>query len=236
MSNSSSEQQPGPPGNDAEVFARLADVPLAAMDELIERIRSAYGDLNRLQGHPYWGDLVLHQGAALRALGEARDCLDQFRAEAVGARNTELGITVLTAVIAGERRFAMTASQKSALIDQVLKPEEPERARMLFLWDRPLESDDGVQPYEQIRLVTSGEAELGALNFVSETDDGELRSWQTRNGKPSDVRLRFDLGSPLTFPADSALPLTELRTALEEFAETGQRPDRVQWQSARWVS
>ena len=83
---------------------------------------------------------------------------------------------------------------------------------------------------------TDGESELGVLNFTEESDEGELRSWHTLNPQPVEdgPTLRFDGGSPLTFPRDSLLPLADLRNALIAFGAEGERPDSVQWQQARW--
>ena len=77
MSNPSPES--GPTEQPAVVFARLADVPLDALDKLIETTHAVYDDLNKVLGHPYWGDLVFHQGAAVKALREARVCMEGLR-------------------------------------------------------------------------------------------------------------------------------------------------------------
>lgn len=218
------------------MFARLADVPLDAVDKLIESTNSVYADLNKIFGHPYWGDLVLHQGAAIGALKEARECLDALRAEAVGARNTELGITVATGVIDGERHYAHTADDKAALINRMLRPKTPGRASHLYVWDRPHESEDAAGPYQQIRVVTNAESEVGVMNFTEETEDGELRSWHTLNESPLPEApvLRFDVGSALMFPRSSVLGFAELRAGLLEFSRAGERPETVPWQQARW--
>jgi hypothetical protein len=237
MSNPPAQDEPGPLDPHAMVFARLADVPLDVVDKLIETTQAVYADLNRVHGHPYWADLVLHQGAAMRALNEARECLDALRAEAVGARNNELGITVATAVIDGERHYAQTEGEKTKLVDRVLRPENPARACHLYVWDRPYENDELAGPYTQVRIVTDSESELGVLNFTEETEEGELRSWHTFNPEPAadPPILRFDAGSPLTFPHDSLLPFADLRRALIDFGQQGQRPETVRWQQARWA-
>ncbi|RCW40432.1 immunity protein Imm1 of predicted polymorphic toxin system [Halopolyspora algeriensis] len=236
MSNPLSQDESGPREPSAEVFARLADVPLESIDKLIETTESAYTDLNKVRGHPYWGDLVLQQSAALRALNEARDGLDGLRAEAIGARNTELGITVTTAVIDGKTHCAERDDEKPSLVDRLLRPEQPGRAGHLYVWDRPYDNDRSGGPYQQIRVVTAAEEELGVLNYTEETEEGELLSWHTYTPRPPDGApvLRFDAGSPLAFPRDAVLPLPELRAALSEFTRTGLRPESVQWQRARW--
>lgn len=218
------------------MFARLTDVPLDAVDKLVESTNAVYDDLNKVFGHPYWGDLVLHQGAAIAALKEARECLDALRAEAVGARNTELGITVATAVVDGERYYAHAEDDKAALVERVLRPQTPGRASHLYVWDRPHEHEDAPGPYEQVRIVTDAEAEVGVLNFTSETEDGELRSWHTfsESPLPDAPVLRFDVGSALMFPRDSVVPFSVLRAGLLEFTRAGERPTSVPWQQARW--
>lgn len=219
----------------AVVFARLADVPLDAVDKLIETTQAVYDDLNKVTGHPYWGHLVFHQGAALRAMHEARDSLLGLRAEATGARNTELGVTVTTAVVDGGRHYAYTSADKASLVDQVLSTPGP-RARHLYVWDRPYEDEDGPEPAVQLRVVVDTDAEVGALNYTEEIDDGELASWQPQTSQPvaEAPRLRFDAGSALQFPRDAVLPFRQLRSALDEFVRTGQRPEAVTWQTARW--
>lgn len=235
MSNPASYDESAAP-NFAEVFARLTDVPLDQVDKIIETTEAVFADLNTVMGHPYWGDLVFHQGAALRALREAREELDAFRAEAVGAHNTELGVTVATAVIDGESRHARTEEEKRDLVERVLRPRKQGRACHLYLWDRPYQQDVEPGPSSQIRVVTAVDDEVGVLNYTEETEDGELGSWQTYTADPpADVpALRFDLGSPLTFPRSSVLGFGELRAALDEFLRTGECPERVSWQQARW--
>jgi hypothetical protein len=236
MSNPAQDEPPGPLEPPAAVFARLSDVPLDVLDKLIETTEGGYADLNQVRGHPYWGGLVLHQGAALRALREARECLDALRGEAVGARNTELGVTVATAVVDGERHYAETGDGKAKLVERVLRPRDPATACHFYVWDRPYEDDQVPGPYTQIRIVTDRDTEVGVLNFTEESEDGELCSWHTCNPRPlaDGPTLRFDAGSPLTFPRDSLLPFADLRHALLAFGQDGLRPDRVSWQQARW--
>lgn len=236
MSNPAADNELPPPEQPAVVFIRLTDVPLDALGKLIEITEGGYADLNQVRGHPYWGGLVLHQGAALKALREAWQCLDALRGEAVGARNTELGVTVATAVIDGERHYAETTGDKRKLIEGVLRPQDPARACHMFVWDRPYDDDQVAGPYTQVRIVTDRESELGVLNFTEESEQGELSSWHTLNSRPvaDGPTLRFDGGSPLTFPSDSLLPLADLRDALVAFSADGARPDSVRWQQARW--
>ncbi|GAA0514710.1 hypothetical protein GCM10011581_36040 [Saccharopolyspora subtropica] len=225
----------GPLEPPAVVFARLADVPLDALDKLLETTHAVYDDLNRVLGHPYWADLVYHQGAAIKALKEARVSLEGLRAEAIGARNTELGITVTTAVVDGERHYAQTEDDKAALVDRVLRPQQP-GACHLYVWDRPHVDPEAPGPYVQMRIVTDTEAEVGVLNFTEESEDGEMQSWHTLNPQPlpEAPALRFDAGSTLRFPRNAVLPFRDLRAALDEFTRTGQRPEAVRWQPARW--
>lgn len=228
--------QDGPVEPLAVVFARLSDVPLDQVDKLIEATGAVYGELNKIHGHPYWGELVLHQGAAIKALREARECLDALRSEAVGARNTELGVTVATAVVDGERHYATTSDDKASLVEKVLRPPTAGRAAHLYVWDRPYESDEIAGPYQQLRIVTDADAEVGVLNYTEESEEGDLTSWHTRNPAPlADApKLRFDAGSALLFPKDSVLPFRDLRAGLLGYVVDGSRPDAVQWQQARW--
>ncbi|MER7078791.1 Immunity protein Imm1 [Saccharopolyspora kobensis] len=234
MSNPA-QVEPGPLEPPAVVFARLADVPVDALDKLIEATHEVYDDLNKVLGHPYWGDLVYHQGAAMKALKEARICLEGLRSEAVGARNTELGVTVTTAVVGGERFYAQTEDDRAELVDKVLRPPQPGAAH-LYVWDRPHRDPEAPGPYLQVRIVTDPEEEVGVLNFTEESEDGEMTSWHTLNPEPSPEApaLPFDAGSTLKFPRNAVLPFRELRAALDEFTRTGQRPEAVQWQTARW--
>ena len=219
----------------AEVFARLAEVPLDDVDKLIELTEAAYADLNQVRGHDYWGDLVLRQGAAVRALRQARESFEALRDEAVGARNTELGVLVATGVLGGERRYAASDESKAQLIDWLLAADGG-AASHLFVWDRPYEDEDVAGPYRQIRAVVEAESRLGALVFTEEGDDGDLASWHTKaselvTGAPT---LRFDVGSALVFPDDAVVRWDVVRSGLEEFARTGIKPGSVEWQQARW--
>lgn len=236
MSNPPSHDESAAAEPPATVFARLTEVPLDLVDKVIEATESSYSDLNKVREHPYWGDLVLQQGAAVRALKQAREGLDALRAEAVGARNAELGITVATAVVDGHRSYAHERRDKPALVDALLRPSRPGSACHLYAWDRPYDNEELPGPYQQLRVVTAVDDGLGVLNFTEETEDGELRSWHTHNPDPPSEApvLSFDLGSPLTFPKDALLPLEQIRSALTEFAEEGLRPASVQWQQARW--
>lgn len=206
------------------------------MDKLIATTEAVYADLNQVRGHPYWGDLVLQQGAAVRAMKEARESLEAFRAEAIGARNTELGITVATGVVDGQRHYAQTGDDKQALVGRVMRPQKARSACHLYVWDRPYDNEAAPGPYQQIRAVTDVEEQVGVLNFTEETEDGELHSWHTLNPEPiaGAPVLKFDVGSALAFPRDAVLRWDDLRDALAEFASTGLRPERVQWQKARW--
>lgn len=218
------------------VFARMADVPLDVVDKLLETTQGVYDDLNKVFGHSYWGDLVLHQGAAMRALNEARECLDALRSTAVGARNTELGILVGTVLVDGDRRYAHSEDDKRALVERALRPQEPARARHLYAWDRPYEDEEIPGPYQRIRLLTDPESEVGVLNYTEETEDGELHSWHSLNPRPLSEApvLRFDAGSALTFPRDCVIGFDELTPALTEFLRDGTCPTSVRWQQARW--
>lgn len=236
MSNPPSHDESTSAEPPADVFARLTEVPLDLVDKVIEATESSYTDLNKVRDHPYWGDVVLRQGAAVRALREAREELDALRSEAVGARNTELGITVATGVGDGERSYANDRRDKSALVDSLLRPRREGSACHLYVWDRPYENEELPGPYQQIRVVTAVDDGVGVLNLSEETEDGELRSWHSHNPDPPAEApvLRFDAGSPLTFPKDAVLPLERVRAALAEFADTGLRPTTVEWQQARW--
>ena len=236
MSNPPSQDEPGPREPCATVFARMVDVPIDAVDKLIATTEAVYADLNQVLGHPYWGDLVLQQGAAVRAMKEARESLEAFRSEAIGARNTELGITVATGVVDGQRHYAQTGDDKQALVDRVMRPQKAQSACHLYVWDRPYDNEAAPGPYQQIRVVTDVEEQVGVLNFTEEAEDGELHSWHTLNPEPiaGAPVLKFDAGSALAFPRDAVLSWDDLRAALAEFTGAGLRPERVQWQKARW--
>ncbi|QGK69758.1 hypothetical protein GIY23_09710 [Allosaccharopolyspora coralli] len=219
----------------AEIFARLADVPLDEVDKVIGRTEDAYADLNGVRGHDYWGDLVLRQGAAVRALREAREALAALQAEAVGARNAELGVLVATGVLDGQRRYAHDDTSKAELVDWLLSAEGG-RASVLHVWDRPHVDDESAGPYLQIRAVVDAETRCGALVFTEEGDDGELTSWHTHAPLPlpSSPELRFDAGSALIFPGNAVVSWEAVRSGLAEFARTGACPESVSWQAARW--
>lgn len=232
---SESVQEPAPSEPVSDVFARLADTPLELIDKLIEVTESTYTDLNKVRDNAYWGDLVFHQGAALRSLKQARAELDDFSSQALGARNTEIGVSVVTAVIDGNRHYAEKTEDKAALVDGMLAPDDPATACHLYVWDRPYDGQRA-GPYQQIRVVTAAVEQLGVLNYTEESEDGELQSWHTYSATPSAdaPQLRFDRASALTFPRNSLLPTEQLRAALNEFVRTAALPEAVAWQQARW--
>jgi hypothetical protein len=60
----------------------------------------------------------------------------------------------------------------------------------------------------------------------------DLYAWITHNPRPAPdaSELLFDPEAGTNYPAGAAIPVNQLRTAIEEYLQTGERPTCVQWQ------
>lgn len=80
-------------------------------------------------------------------------------------------------------------------------------------------------------LAVDPEAGYGAIRWIGITVE-DTGPYVTHNSEAEpEVELLTDGGTPHYFPRSAALPLSDIRNALLEFASNGKRPECVQWQS-----
>jgi hypothetical protein len=77
-------------------------------------------------------------------------------------------------------------------------------------------------------LVTTVSNGWGAAYFRNP----DLEAWITRNPQAPDrvPELLFDPEGGTNYPANAAVPVDQLRQAIEEYLDTGERPTCVAWQ------
>ncbi|MFI0468399.1 Imm1 family immunity protein [Saccharopolyspora sp. 5N102] len=150
-------------------------------------------------------------------------------------------MTVVTAVIDNQLRYARTDAEVSSLILAALA-EQHDWATLFYVWDRPCrESDDGSlheYPGNQLRLDADPDSGWGALNYVNTAEESEPPGvWNSLNPAPSQdaPTIWFDPGTPTAFPASAVLPIAHVRDAVSEFCLTAKRPHCVQWQPGHWI-
>ncbi|MCI2418825.1 Imm1 family immunity protein [Saccharopolyspora sp. K220] len=149
-------------------------------------------------------------------------------------------MTVVTAIIDNQHRYARTGEEVNSLIlTAVAEPHD--WATLFYVWDRPCrESDDGSlheYPTNQLRLDTEPDAGWGALNYVDTAGRPDAPGvWNSLNPEPPRFAptIWFDPGTPTAFPESAVLPIERVRAALTEFCRTGKRPTCIQWQDGRW--
>jgi Immunity protein Imm1 len=148
--------------------------------------------------------------------------------------------------------YAYDAAGRARLVEAVFgldlrHPNLPAK-RQIYAWDRPCRSDfvfseqygfrswhsegESQYPNQCLRLVIEPGHRFGALHYYGPTATGDDGIWVTRTPNPAttDEPFYFDSEGDVEFPADSLLPLTELRPIVAEHVETGVRPECVDWQ------
>jgi hypothetical protein len=83
-------------------------------------------------------------------------------------------------------------------------------------------------------LVVTVHRGWGAAYYREHDDAGQGWAWITRNPRPSAEvpDLLFDPEAGANYPADAAIPVSQLRRAIEEYLRTGERPTCVEWKEA----
>ena len=122
-----------------------------------------------------------------------------------------------------------TPADVDALVDALLAQTWENRTAALYHMDRPTTDLD--LPDHEFHVAVDPDTHTGALRYMGEWQ-GQGGTWfsQGDNGRTG-VVLHFFMGSDNEWPADSAIPLDAVRTAVKEFLATaGQRPTNVAWQ------
>ncbi len=88
-------------------------------------------------------------------------------------------------------------------------------------------------------LVVTVNRGWGALYYRDRDEMGRLRAAITHTPQPSldAPDLLYDPEAAATFPLDAAISADQLRLAIREYLDTGQRPTCVHWQQPdRWLT
>jgi immunity protein Imm1 of predicted polymorphic toxin system len=132
-----------------------------------------------------------------------------------------------------------TRSGLEEVLAYVLEHEQPHPPQIIAR-ERPK-----VGPRNQadtlIKVDFAFSKRMGALLFVSpeswqEPEEGDTSTgiYVTRGESPgaSTPALYIDKATKTLFPADAAIPFDRVLAALEEFRQTGERPNCVDWQES----
>ena len=127
------------------------------------------------------------------------------------------------------RRRVFDAGDFDQLVEEVLVDGGGVVQRAIYAQDMTIQHPRGWVP-DTVLVVTTCE-DWGALYFRSH----EARNtWISHNARPpADAPvLVFDEQAPASFPEDAVIPVDQIRAALREYLETGQRPTRVAWRES----
>jgi hypothetical protein len=122
-----------------------------------------------------------------------------------------------------------TPADVDALIDALLEQTWENETAALFHLDHPV-NEHGL-PDHEFFVVVDSETHTGALRYCGRWQ-GQGGTWfsQGDNGRTGIV-LHLYMESDNEWPADSEIPLDDVRTAVKEFLTTaGQRPTNITWQ------
>lgn len=141
---------------------------------------------------------------------------------------------------ANEPVVVTSSSELKELLEYVLAHKQPHPAQIVAR-ERPK-----VGPYDEpdtlIKIAVASPERLGALLFLStqsweQPADGDTSTgvYASRGEQPTSASptLYVDNDTKNPFPADAALPIDRIFTALEEFRHTGERPTCVDWQESQ---
>ncbi|HEX5493987.1 MAG TPA: Imm1 family immunity protein [Mycobacteriales bacterium] len=125
-----------------------------------------------------------------------------------------------------------TPSDVGALVDALLAETWENRTAALHHLDHPVNALG--LPGHEFHVAAAPETRTGALRYAG-LWRGKGGTWFSRgNSGRSGTVLHFYMGSDNEFPADSEIPLDEVRAAIKEFLATaGQRPTSVTSQPLR---
>lgn len=117
------------------------------------------------------------------------------------------------------------------LIDEILRLDHKDWETVLFVGDAEFhQSKAGPYPDQQMRVSARPSSGYAALNH---TDNTDLRltianSYNARRSLP-DIYLVFNGETGSVFPRASAIPIADVRNALDEWLRTRSRPTGIEW-------
>lgn len=122
-----------------------------------------------------------------------------------------------------------TVADMDALIDALLAESRENNTAVMYHLGRPFNAA-GV-PDHELRIAVIPKSQTGALRYMGFFDkNGGTCFSQGDTGKTGEV-LHYYMGHDEEFPADSEIPLADIRTAAREFLiTTGARPTAIRWQ------
>jgi len=149
------------------------------------------------------------------------------------------GLVVLSGVSGGVARpwhRASTTDDKREMVFRLLG--EPEGHVLFYAWDRPAGAPHDGYPAHQLKVVYR--AGYGAAHFTNnDPGGGPVGAWLAHTASPPTAvpAPTYDPWDPtrVSIPADALLTIDALGAVAIEYAETGQRPARVDWTPVGFV-
>ncbi|MEU4197673.1 Imm1 family immunity protein [Kribbella sp. NPDC026611] len=119
-----------------------------------------------------------------------------------------------------------TAADVDQLIDGLLTEDYSNSVAALYVEGRL--NAAGVPDHELLVAINNQDGDVGALRYM-----GGAGTYYTKGVSHADTDpTYYYTGSGREFPADSELPIQQIRRAVQEFVAGGQRPGSVAWQVA----
>ncbi|MGZ0152005.1 Imm1 family immunity protein [Kribbella sp. WER1] len=84
----------------------------------------------------------------------------------------------------------------------------------------------GVPNHELLMAINNEDGDVGALRYMGE---GGTYYSQGQAGGDNELTYYYT-GSDREFPADSEIPIEQIRQTVKEFIESGERPPSISWQ------
>lgn len=122
------------------------------------------------------------------------------------------------------------------LVDEVLSPP-PTGSPWWVRGHRTLSVGDPHDPRDGPTLLLVAVSANGGAAYYRDMPNGVVQGWVTHNPDPiSDAPvLAFSAQGGTSFTPDAVVDLGDLRRAIDEFLETGRRPQCVAWQESEWI-
>ncbi|SDN06305.1 Imm1 family immunity protein [Allokutzneria albata] len=139
---------------------------------------------------------------------------------------------IVSAIIGNEFRYAHTADEIDALIDEAFSGHFSYAVSRFYLSDRPCSNgdEDGNghhYPGHALGLGTSDDGQFAALHFYA---TGVLVQSLNEPPLPDAPAVIYNTESDLYFPANAVIDQGTARIAVVEYCRTGTQPSSVDWQ------
>jgi hypothetical protein len=118
-----------------------------------------------------------------------------------------------------------TAADVDRLIDGLLSEDYSHSVAALYVEGRI--NAAGAPDHELLVAVNNEDGDVGALRYM-----GGGGNYYTHGSNSADKEITYYYtGSDREFPADSEVPLAQIREAVKEFLVASERPTVVEWQN-----